>query len=158
MKLLTYKTNNSEGHQIGVVKNKLVYNLNNHFGNISIIELIQIEDYKIQVNTFINNSNCLTHDINDITILPAVPKPTSLRDAYAFRQHVETSRKNRGLDMIKEFDEFPIFYFSNHNAIFADQEDIELMPDHFNKLDYELEFAIIIGKRGKNILSKDADK
>jgi len=158
MKLLTYKKNNFEGHQIGVVKNKLVYNLNNHFGNISIIELIQIEDYKIQVDTFINNSNCLTHDINDITILPPIPKPTSLRDAYTFRQHVETSRKNRGVDMIKEFDEFPIFYFSNHNAIFGDQEDIELMPDHFNKLDYELEFAIIIGKGGKNILSKDADK
>ena len=28
----------------------------------------------------------------------------SLRDAYAFKQHVETSRKNRGLKMIKEFD------------------------------------------------------
>src|SRR5690606_27547850 len=25
-----------------------------------------------------------------------VPKPSSCRDAYAFRQHVETSRRNRG--------------------------------------------------------------
>ena len=32
------------------------------------------------------------------------------------------------------------------------------MPDHFYRLDYELEFAIVIGKGGKNILSKDADK
>ena len=32
------------------------------------------------------------------------------------------------------------------------------MPDHFEKLDYELEIAIVIGKKGKNILSKDADK
>jgi fumarylacetoacetate (FAA) hydrolase len=42
--------------------------------------------------------------------------------------------------------------------MFADGQEIELMPDHFHRLDYELEFAIVIGKGGKNILSKDADK
>jgi fumarylacetoacetate (FAA) hydrolase len=60
--------------------------------------------------------------------------------------------------MIPEFDQFPVFYFSNHNAIFGTYEDIELMPDHLEKLDYELEFAIVIGKAGKNILVRDADK
>ena len=33
--------------------------------------------------------------IEDITALPVIPKPNSFRDAYAFRQHVATSRKNR---------------------------------------------------------------
>ena len=56
--------------------------------------------------------------------------------------------------MTPEFDQFPVFYFSNHNAMFGDEEEIEIMPDHFHKLDYELEFAIVIGKGGKNILSK----
>jgi len=157
MKLLTYKINNLNTPQIGVLQNQLVYNLNNCFGNISLVELIQMEDYQDQIASFICNEDCLKHDIEDITLLPTIPKPTSFRDAYAFRQHVETSRKNRGVDMIAEFDEFPVFYFSNHNAMFADGEEIELMPDHFEKLDYELEFAIVIGKGGKNILCKDAD-
>jgi fumarylacetoacetate (FAA) hydrolase len=147
-----------EAHQIGVLQNQLIYNLNNYFGDISLIELIQIEDYKDQVASFISNNDCLKHDINDITILPTIPKPTSFRDAYAFREHVATARKNRGVEMIAEFDHFPVFYFSNHNAMFADGQEIELMPDHFHRLDYELEFAIVIGKGGKNILSKDADK
>ena len=60
--------------------------------------------------------------------------------------------------MISEFDQFPVFYFSNHNSMYGDGQEIEIMPDHFNKLDYELEFAIIIGKGGKNILVKDAEK
>ena len=157
MKLLTYKTNNLETHQIGVLTNQLVYNLNHWFGNISLIELIQIKNYQQQISNFIDNNICLTHDINDITVLPVIPKPTSFRDAYAFREHVETSRKNRGANMIEEFDQFPVFYFSNHNAMFGDGQEIKLMPDHFQKLDYELEFAIVIGKGGKNILSKDAD-
>ena len=158
MKLLTYKTNNLEKHQLGVLKNQFVYNLNNCFGNISLIDLIQIKNYQQQISNFINNNtNCLKHEVKDITMLPVIPKPTSFRDAYAFRQHVETSRKNRGVNMIEEFDQFPVFYFSNHNAMFGDNQEIKLMPDHFQKLDFELEFAIVIGKGGENILSKDAD-
>ena len=158
MKLLTYKINDLKTPQIGVLQNQIVYNLNICFGNISLIELIQIEDYQDQVASFICNEGCLKHDIDNLTVLPTIPKPNSFRDAYAFRQHVSTSRKNRGVDMIPEFDEFPVFYFSNHNAMFADGEDIELMTDHFERLDYELEFAILIGKAGKNILSVDADQ
>ena len=158
MKLLTYKINDSDSPQIGVLQNQCVYNLNKCFGNISLIDLIQLEKYQDKVAAFICNEDCAKHDIEDLTVLPTIPKPTSFRDAYAFRQHVATSRKNRGVDMIPEFDEFPVFYFSNHNAMFGDGEKIELMPDHFHRLDYELEFAIVIGKGGKNILSKDADK
>ena len=158
MKLLTYRTNNLEAHQIGVLQNQLVYNLNIFFGDISLVELIQISDYKDQVASFISNTNCLKHDIKNITILPTIPQPTSFRDAYAFREHVATARKNRGAEMIAEFDQFPVFYFSNHNTMFGDGQEIELMPDHFHRLDYELEFAIVIGKGGKNILAKDADK
>ena len=48
---------------------------------------------------------------NDINILAPLPNPRSFRDAYAFRKHVEAGRKNRGLEMIPEYDEFPVFYF-----------------------------------------------
>tara|TARA_B100000768_G_scaffold96195_1_gene89775 strand:+ start:610 stop:1587 length:978 start_codon:yes stop_codon:yes gene_type:complete len=158
MKLLTYKIPNSEIHQIGVLKLDIIYNMNTHFGDISMIDLIQVENFKDKINNLIIKKKCIEHSIINITILSPIPKPRSLRDAYAFRQHVSTSRANRGLDMVPEFDQFPVFYFSNHNAVFADKEVIELMPDHFEKLDYELEIAIVIGKKGKNILSKDADK
>ena len=158
MKLVTYKIKNIKTHQIGVVKDDIVFNLNNLFGNIGLVDLIQLENYQSRINTVIREKNIIKHKLSNVTLLPPIPKPNSFRDAYAFRQHVETCRKNRGTEMIKEFDEFPVFYFSNHNSMFADKDDIELMPDHFEKLDFELEFAAIIGKKGKNILSKNADK
>ena len=89
-------------------------------------------------------------------MLAAVPHPTSCRDAYAFRQHVATARRNRGVEMIPEFDQFPVFYFTNHNSIFG-EGDIPVEEDHLKNLDFELESAIVIGKRGKNIQVKDAD-
>ena len=158
MKLVTYKIKNIKTHQIGVVKDDIVFNLNHLFGDIGLVDLIQLENYQSRINGVTHDKNISKHKLSNVTLLPPIPKPNSFRDAYAFRQHVETCRKNRGAEMIKEFDEFPVFYFSNHNSMFADKDDIELMPDHFEKLDFELEFAAIIGKKGKNILSKDADK
>ena len=91
-----------------------------------------------------------------IRMLAPVPRPTSCRDGYAFRQHVETARRNRGVEMIPEFDQFPVFYFTNHNAIYGPGE-IEVEEDHLLKLDFELEAAIVIGKTGKNISAAQAD-
>jgi fumarylacetoacetate (FAA) hydrolase len=95
--------------------------------------------------------------VNVNKILSPVPKPTSCRDAYAFRQHVASARRNRGVDMIPEFDQFPIFYFTNHNAVYGEGE-IEIENDHLHKLDFELEWAVVIGKAGRNVKSKDADE
>lgn len=58
--------------------------------------------------------------------------------------------------MIPEFDEYPVFYFTNHQAVFGPGE-ILLEEDHFASLDFELECAVVIGKSGKNILSSEAD-
>lgn len=94
--------------------------------------------------------------MDTIFILAPVPKPTSCRDAYAFRQHVETARRNRGVDMIPEFDQFPVFYFTNHNSIIGPGE-LVVEQDHLQKLDFELEAAIVIGKKGRNIPVEEAD-
>lgn len=93
---------------------------------------------------------------NTVTITAPIPNPTSCRDGYAFRQHVEAARRNRGVAMIPEFDQYPIFYFTNHNAV-QGPGNIYCMPDHFEKLDFELESAIVIGKHGRNITASQAD-
>ena len=56
-------------------------------------------------------------DLESVQIKAPLPNPTSFRDAYAFRQHVEAGRKNRGLDMIEEFDQFPVYYYSNADGV-----------------------------------------
>ena len=91
------------------------------------------------------------------TIVSPVPYPTSCRDGYAFRQHVAAARRNRKVDMIPEFDQYPIFYFTNHHSIQGPGE-IVCMPDHFQKLDFELEVALVISKHGRNIPAAEADQ
>lgn len=156
MKLSTYTLKKSEKELIGLLNKDSLINLNVFFGEICLLELIQLPDWKELIIKKTKLNNLTTHNLEEVKLLAPIPRPNSLRDAYAFRQHVETSRRNRGLEMIKEFDDFPVFYFSNHNAIFGPSDDIQCMPSHFEKLDYELEIAILIGKEGINVKSENA--
>jgi len=81
--------------------------------------------------------------------------PTTLRDAYAFEQHVVTANKNRGRDVPEEWYQFPVFYFTNPNAVFG-QEDTIPYPPYTDAMDYELEIAVVIGKAGMDIKPEDA--
>lgn len=156
MKLSTYTLKKSDKELIGLLNKDSLINLNVFFGEICLLELIQLPDWKELIIKKTKSNNLTTHSLEEVKLLAPIPRPNSLRDAYAFRQHVETSRRNRGLEMIKEFDDFPVFYFSNHNAIFGPSDDIQCMPSHFEKLDYELEIAILIGKEGINVKAENA--
>ncbi len=99
----------------------------------------------------------LAKPLTNVDLLAPIPHPSSCRDAYAFRQHVETARRNRKVPMLTEFEQYPVFYLTNHNSIQGPGE-IVCMPDHFHKLDFELEAAIVICKPGRNIPAAEADE
>ena len=46
-----------------------------------------------------------------------IPLPPTVRDFYAFEQHVRVARQRRGLEMDPDWYELPVFYFSNPYAI-----------------------------------------
>jgi fumarylacetoacetate (FAA) hydrolase len=160
MKLVSYLK--SGEIQLGAIVNEGLYNLQSVNENLpkNIIDFFQSSNDLIQQTekqlSKIADHSLSVEPVKDFTLLAPVPRPTSCRDGYAFRQHVESARRNRGVEMIKEFDQYPIFYFTNHNAV-QGPGDIYCMPDHFQQLDFELEVAIVIGKEGRNIKAKDAD-
>ncbi len=149
MKIAKYKYKDKVSFGLYTGSGKII-DLGSNF--IDIFDLL--ENIK-KVDTYLKSDNLLILDIDSLDLLPPL-KPRSLRDAYAFRQHVETSRKNRGLEMIKEFDDFPVYYYSNADAVMG-PGNINIDDVFMNKLDFELEVAILIGKEGINIDCKDAD-
>ena len=160
MKLSTYYK--GEEH-LGIFVNNKLYQVNvlnpdlpNDILNFLILGEKGMTLLKSCEEKLMKNSDSF-QSVEDYQLLAPVPRPTSCRDGYAFRQHVATARRNRGLGMIPEFDQYPIFYFTNHNAIFGPGE-ISLMPDHFRQLDFELEVAVVIGKKGRNIKAENADE
>ena len=77
-----------------------------------------------------------------------VPSPPSIRDFYAFEQHVKTARASRGLEVPDEWYRIPVFYFSNPSVIYGPEAVIPY-PSDTNELDYELEVAAVIGADGQ---------
>jgi fumarylacetoacetate (FAA) hydrolase len=164
MKLISYLKDESD--QLAVVINDMVYDMDTLHPDLpttmsmflnyweDALPIAQAGELLIKDGTRVTNK-CIP--LSDVQLLAPVPNPTSCRDGYAFRQHVAAARRNRKLDMIAEFDQFPIFYFTNHNSIQGPGE-IICMPDHFKKLDFELEVAIVICRPGKNINAAEADE
>jgi len=163
MKLVSYLNDGND--QLAFLVNGLLYNCDllhpelpgsmNMFLNFwdDMFPIAQKIDQAIKDDHF---SKAKGISINNVQVLSPVPFPASCRDAYAFRQHVAAARKNRGVPMIPEFDSFPVFYFTNHHSI-QGPGDIYCMPDHLHKLDFELEAAIVICKRGRNIPAEEAE-
>ncbi|WPU97653.1 fumarylacetoacetate hydrolase family protein [Mucilaginibacter sp. cycad4] len=160
MKLVSYKTEDRE--HLGVFVNGHIYNLNSCDKLIpdNMNEFLwggpELMEHAARVNEEIRSGKIEAKEELFFELMAPVPHPTSCRDGYAFRQHVASARRNRKLDMIPEFDQYPIFYFTNHNAIQGAGE-IECMPDHFQKLDFELEVAVVLNKKGCNITAAEAD-
>ncbi|MFA6235117.1 MAG: fumarylacetoacetate hydrolase family protein, partial [Bacteroidota bacterium] len=128
-----------------------------HAGDAALVTARKVESWFREAGcpTAFDSDN-IALPLSEIGLCAPVPRPSSMRDGYAFRQHVEAARRNRGVEMSPEFDEIPIFYFTNHNAV-SGPGVVEVMDLHLDKLDFELECAIVIGKKGRNIKVSEAD-
>jgi len=168
MKLISYLENNAE--HLGIFNNDKIYSLadsakalnkpalpDNMLSFLKAGEEAMVVAKQIDKAIKEGNTEIAAFKATEKDFLAPVPYPTSCRDGYAFRQHVEAARRNRKVPMIPEFDQYPVFYFTNHNAIQGPGE-IWCMPDHFQKLDFELEAAIVIGRKGRNIRAGEADE
>lgn len=97
----------------------------------------------------------LSYALGEVHLRTPVPEPPAIRDFYAFEQHVKAARTKRGLDMIPEWYEAPVFYYSNTSALYGTGEDIPY-PRHSDQVDFELEMAAVIGREGREISAEDA--
>src|SRR2546428_4125444 len=86
-------------------------------------------------------------DVASVRLCAPVPTPPSVRDFYAFEQHVRTARQRRGLEMDPDWYELPVFYFANPAAIVGPFDDVAV-PPCTAQLDYELEVAAVGGMGG----------
>ncbi len=87
--------------------------------------------------------------------MPAPFQVSSVRDFYAFEQHVATCRKHRGLEMLPQWYQVPVFYFSNPVAIIGDGDPV-WAPQGSSALDYELELACVIGTAARDLPADDS--
>src|SRR6185312_13436859 len=77
---------------------------------------------------------------DQVKLLAPLPDPASVRDFYAFEDHVKKGFEKRGEPMPAEWYEIPVFYRSGHHNIIGTGQDV-LWPSFTEKFEYELELA-----------------
>ncbi len=87
---------------------------------------------------------------DEVRLRAPLPRPASMRDFYAFENHVKKGFEKRGEPMPAEWYELPVYYKGAHWSIIGPGDEV-LWPAYTEKFDYELELAIVIGKQGRNI-------
>lgn len=90
--------------------------------------------------------------------LTAPLEPLSLRDGLSSETHFSNSLEAVGIDEIPElFYERP-FYYRTNPLVVSGHEDWVPWPEWGDRLDYELELACVIGKKGRDIPAAEADQ
>jgi len=97
----------------------------------------------------------LVFSLDEVDLLPPLPRPNTVRDFMVFEEHV----KNTGGDPPDVWYDVPIYYKGNPNpgVTYGPDDDVPY-PSYSESLDYELEVAAVIGKKGRDIVAEEADE
>ncbi|MDQ2902440.1 MAG: fumarylacetoacetate hydrolase family protein [Chloroflexota bacterium] len=146
MKLATFRTSANSTHA-GVIRDERITRLDYP----SLLELLRDPAGMARAREAAGQQ----FSLDEVTLLSPVPDPPSVRDFYAFEQHVKAARLKRNATMIPEWYQIPIFYFTNNSEIYGTGVDVPY-PVGCQELDFELELACVIGRDGKDIAVEEA--
>ncbi|MDQ3939935.1 MAG: fumarylacetoacetate hydrolase family protein [Actinomycetota bacterium] len=84
-----------------------------------------------------------------------IDRAASLRDFLAFEDHVKAGAQRRGDDVPEYWYDAPVYYKGNHRVALGPDDECP-WPSYTKRLDFELELAMIVGKRGRDVTTEDA--
>jgi 2-keto-4-pentenoate hydratase/2-oxohepta-3-ene-1,7-dioic acid hydratase in catechol pathway len=96
------------------------------------------------------------YSATDVQLSAPLPNPPSLRDFIAFEDHIAATSKKRGQLIPPEWYKMPVYYKGNHRTIIGPDETLA-WPLDTTKLDYELELACVVGRKGRDIPERQAE-
>lgn len=158
MKLVTFKTKEGTVHTGwlkagGVVEmqkadkrlpNDMLAFIDNHESYFKIIKENRLEELMPH------------YQLIDIRLMSPLTNPRSIRDYLSFEQHMLNASKTFGHSIGEAYYDIPVFYYTNHNAVFGPQDEIK-RPKNETKMDFELELAVVMGKKGSDIPEDETD-
>ncbi|MDC3416890.1 fumarylacetoacetate hydrolase family protein [Aquibacillus salsiterrae] len=96
----------------------------------------------------LENESLTSFNRRDIVLGPPVPNPSKIIC-------IGTNYKDHVLEMKSEIPDFPVLFSKFNNALIGPEDAIEKSPKT-SKLDYEVEFAVVIGKKASGVKRDEA--
>jgi 2-keto-4-pentenoate hydratase/2-oxohepta-3-ene-1,7-dioic acid hydratase in catechol pathway len=168
MKLLTYKTHDNEEPRLGFIHNNQVIDMED-FGEISnfplpssMLELIDMGFELVEeLNDMIADTEPtfleeIAYEMDEVIFLAPIPKPRKniIGIGLNYTEHVAESA--RTLDTTGKLPQKPIIFSKPPTTVTATNTDIIKNTKLTSQLDWEVELAVVIGKKGKYVPKADA--
>lgn len=165
MYFVTYKYNNEE--QIGILSHnkesviplRVILNKLNIESLNTMNEFIISSDEKLisKIEEILNKINFDEISISDVVICAPVPYP--IRNLICLgKNYLDHAKEVIGLKGSEnDIPKFPIYFSKIANPAIGDKSIIKNHSEITDKIDYEVELGIIIGKDGINIKEEDAE-
>lgn len=167
MKLLTYKTTTSEP-RLGFLHNDQIVDMED-FGEAvnfplpsTMLELIDMGIEIIpEINDFLadideETLNEVSYSFEETTLLAPIPKPRKNIIGIGLNYTEHVSESARTLDTTGKLPQKPIIFSKPPTAVVGTNENIILNKKLTQQLDWEVELAVIIGKKGKYVSKENA--
>ncbi|MBL7885369.1 MAG: fumarylacetoacetate hydrolase family protein [Flavobacterium sp.] len=167
MKLLTYKTADTEP-RLGFIHNNQVIDMED-FGEISNFPLpdnmLDLIDMGIEIVEELNDMIAETepsffeeiaYEMDEVTFLAPIPKPRKniIGIGLNYTEHVAESA--RTLDTTGKLPQKPIIFSKPPTTVTATNTEIIKNTKLTSQLDWEVELAVVIGKKGKYVPKSEA--
>ncbi|OIQ15392.1 MAG: gentisate 1,2-dioxygenase [Flavobacterium sp. MedPE-SWcel] len=167
MKLVTYKINDTT-HQLGFIKDDVIINAE-QLGKLkgdtlpnNMLEFIDLGKEGIaKATSLIDNAttdelNKCSVSLSDAKLMAPIPKPRKnvIGIGLNYTEHVAESA--RTLDTSKDLPQQPVIFSKPPTSVTGTGTNIIHNQDITKQLDYEVELAVIVSKRGKNVPKEDA--
>lgn len=168
MKLLTYTTKEINESRLGFIHNNQVIDMED-FGEISnfplpndMLELIDMGFEVIaEINDLIENTSRedleeVSYAMDEVTLLAPIQKPRKniIGIGLNYTEHVAESA--RTLDTTGKLPQKPIIFSKPPTTVTGPNTDVLLNTKLTEQLDYEVELAVIISKKGKYVAPENA--
>jgi len=116
------------------------------------LDAVRATEFRVDENHF---GQRLRYRLDDVTLLAPLPRPTSIRDCSAFEVHIRNTAGPRGVPA--QWYRHPVYYKGNPASIVGTETPVR-RPVGESRMDYELEFAVIIAKTGRDLTIEKADE
>lgn len=168
MKLLTYTLKEIYEPRIGFIHNNQVIDMED-FGEISnfplpktMLELIDLGFELVEeLNDMIAETDQtffeeIAYEMDEVTFLAPIPKPRKniIGIGLNYTEHVAESA--RGLDTSGKLPQKPIIFSKPPTTVTATNTEIIKNTKLTSQLDWEVELAVVIGKKGKYVSKEKA--
>jgi 2-keto-4-pentenoate hydratase/2-oxohepta-3-ene-1,7-dioic acid hydratase in catechol pathway len=167
MKLLTYKTQDTEP-RLGFIHNNQVIDMED-FGEISnfplptsMLELIDMGFELVEeLNDMIAETDAelfdeIAYEMDEVTFLAPIPKPRKNIIGIGLNYTEHVSESARTLDTTGKLPQKPIIFSKPPTTVTATNTEIIKNTKLTEQLDWEVELAVVIGKKGKYVPKADA--